>query len=126
MKSLLIGLGLFLVAVPLNAGPPKDAVPTQWQTQILCTPTMTSMMGALTEDYAVHVSMTFMENPEAGIVVVENPDTGTAAILHTTQGRTCLMFSGMKLKHFVRPDNMAPPKVQVDPEFSKKEDDVGA
>ena len=78
------------------------------------------MMGALTIDYAVHVSMTFMENPEAGIVVVENPDTGTAAILHTTQQRTCLMFSGRELKKFVRPDNMKPPEVEVGPPTKRK------
>ena len=126
MKSLIIGLGLLMVAVsPSVAGPPADAAPLPFQTQVLCTPTLTSMIKALTDDYAVHISMTFMESPESGIMVVENPETGTAAILQTQQGRTCLIFSGRDLKHFVRPDNMAPPKVDVSPEFQKNTD-VGA
>ena len=127
MKSLLIGLGLLMVAVPSIAGPPADAAPMPFQSQVLCTPTMTSMIQALTEDYAVHISMTFMESDETGIVVVENPDTGTAAILHTMQGRTCLIFSGRDLKYFVRPEGMAPPKVDVNADNSTEEaPNVGA
>jgi len=128
MKSLIIGLGLLMVAVPSVAGPPADAVPMPYQDQVLCTPTLTSMIQALTDDYAVHISMTFMENPESGIMVVENPETGTAAILQTRQGSTCLIFSGRDLKKFVRPDNMAPPKVDIDAfeQQQQKKPTVGA
>ena len=125
MKSIIIGLGLLMVAVPSIAGPPADAAPMPFQTQVLCTPTMTSMVSAMTKDYAVHISMTFEASPEEGIVVVENPDTGTAAILHTMAGRTCLIFSGMNLRHFDRPEGMALPEVQINPEFQKNSD-VGA
>ena len=126
MKSLIIGLGLLMVAVPSVAGPPADAKPIPFQTQVLCTPTMTSMIQALTKDYAVHLSMTFKESDVTGIVVVENPDTGTAAILHTMQGRTCLIFSGRDLQHFVRPEGMAAPEVDVNAEPESAEEGVGA
>ena len=77
------------------------------------------MMAALTEDYAVHISMTFEETPITGVVVVHNPNTHTAAILHITADRTCLVFSGLNALTFDRPEGMAPPKEQVQQKFEK-------
>ena len=116
MKTLLTILTL-LISSSILAGPPKNAQKLMIPYPSLCTPTMTEMIGALTEDYAVHISMTFEESPISGIVVVHNPDTSTAAVLHITTDRTCLVFSGLQLRMFERPEGMAPPKAQVPQDF---------
>ena len=107
----------FTLGLNAFAAPPKNAQKLMIPYPSLCTPTMTEMMGALTEDYAVHISMTFEESPISGIVVVHNPDTSTAAVLYITADRTCLVFSGLQLRMFERPEGMAPPKAQVPQDF---------
>jgi len=86
---------------------------------VLCTSGMTEMMGALTLDYAVHISMTFEETPITGVVIVHNPDTKTGAVLHISEARTCLVFSGLNAQTFVRPEGMAPPKESVQQDFEE-------
>ena len=95
------------------AGPPVDSYKEIKAYPVLCTPTLSSLMVALTTDYAVHVASTFMENPEAHIMIVENPDTETAAIIRITEQSACLVFSGIELQHFSRPDGMALPGVDI-------------
>ena len=116
MKAFLLSL---LLMVPAFAGPPKDAKKLMMPFPVVCTPGMTSMMGALTTDYAVHISMTFEENPIEGVVVVYNPNTQTAAVLHISEARTCLVFSGLNAQVFERPEGMAPPEVEVLQDFEK-------
>jgi len=99
MKTLLLFFSLTMAAY---AGAP-----------VLCTPTLSSLMSALTTDYAVHVASTFTENPEAFIMIVENPDTETAAIIRITEQSSCLIFSGIELQHFTRPEGMAPPEASI-------------
>ena len=113
MKILLTILTLLLSSSVL-AGPPKGAKQLMIPYHSICTPGMTEMMSALTTDYAVHISMTFEESPVTGIVVVHNPATNTAAVLHVREDRTCLVFSGQNLKMFDRPEDMAPPKVELE------------
>jgi hypothetical protein len=120
MKKLLVGIAsamFFFMLYEVKAAPPVNAQKLMIPFPSLCTPTMTEMMGALTEDYAVHISMTFEETPITGIVVVHNPDTKTAAVLHIREDRTCLVFSGLNLQVFDRPEGMAPPKAQVQQDF---------
>jgi hypothetical protein len=117
MKALAL---LMMLMVPLaHAGPPEDARKLMVPFPVVCTPGMTSMMGALTTDYAVHISMTFEETPITGIVIVHNPNTQTAAVLHISEARTCLVFSGLNAQTFVRPEGMAPPKEQVQQDFEE-------
>ena len=117
MKALAL---LMMLMVPLaHAGPPEDAKNLMIPFPVVCTPGMTSMMGALTTDYAVHISMTFEETPITGIVVVHNPNTQTAAVLHISEARTCLVFSGLNAQTFVRPEGMAPPKEEVQQSFKE-------
>ena len=119
MKSivyLLIGLAMVTSAF---AGPPEGAKKLMIPFPVVCTPGMTEMMGALTTDYAVHISMTFEETPITGIVIVHNPDTQTAAVLHISEAMTCLVFSGLNAQTFVRPEGMAPPKEQVQQDFEE-------
>ena len=96
-----------------HAAAPADSYKEMKAYPVLCTPTLSSLMVALTTDYAVHVASTFIENPEAYIMVVENPDTETAAIIRITEQSTCLIFSGIELQHFTRPEGMAPPEASI-------------
>jgi len=118
MKALL--LAAFLTLSPIvNAAPPENAQKIMVPYPSVCTPGMTEMMGALTTDYAVHISMTFEETPITGVVVVYNPNTQTAAVLHISEARTCLVFSGLNAQTFVRPEGMAPPEVEVQQDFEE-------
>ena len=116
MKTVLLFLALTMSAF---AGPPENSQKLMIPFPSVCTPGMTEMMGALTTDYAVHISMTFEETPITGIVVVHNPNTRTAAVLHISEARTCLVFSGLNLQMFERPEGMAPPKEQVQQDFEE-------
>ena len=99
------------------AGPPENATKHMVPYPVVCTPTMTEMMAALTLDYAVHISMTFEETPITGIIIVQNPNTHTAAVLHISSERTCLVFSGLHMQLFDRPEGMAPPEETVQQDF---------
>ena len=118
MKTILTILALFVASTVL-AGPPEGSKKLMIPFPVICTPGMTEMMGALTTDYAVHISMTFEETPITGIVIVHNPNTQTAAVLHISKARTCLVFSGLNAQTFVRPEGMAPPKEEVQQDFEK-------
>ena len=111
MKTLILFIALTMAAY---AGPPENAQKLMIPYPSICTPGMTEMMSALTEDYAVHISMTFEESPITGIVIVHNPNTRAAAVLHISEVRTCLVFSGQNLNMFDRPEDMAPPKVELE------------
>jgi uncharacterized membrane protein YdfJ with MMPL/SSD domain len=110
VKELLLSLAIM---APAFAGAPVDSYKEIKAYHVLCTPTLSSLMLALTTDYAVHVASTFMENPEAHIMIVENPDTETAAIIRITTQSACLIFSGTDLQHFTRPEGMAPPEASI-------------
>ena len=118
IKTLLTILTL-LISSSVLAGPPKGAKQLMIPYPSVCTPGMTEMMSALTIDYAVHISMTFEETPITGIVIVHNPNTQTAAVLHVSEARTCLVFSGLNLQLFDRPEGMAPPKEEVQQDFEE-------
>ncbi len=114
MKTLILFLALTMTAF---AGPPKDAVTVMRPYPSICTPGLESLLGAMTEDYAVHVSATFKESETSYVMIVENPNTETMAVLHINiDGKTCLVFSGLDLKRFERPEGMAPPKVDINKE----------
>ena len=108
-----------IFAVPVYAGPPAGAQKLMIPYPSICTPGMTEMMGALTTDYAVHISMTFEETPITGEVILHNPNTNTAAVLHISEARTCLVFSGLNAQTFVRPEGMAPPEDEVKQDFEE-------
>ena len=104
----------FVLGLSAFAGPPKDAVKIMRPFPSICTPTFQSIMGALTEDYAIHISATFEETPVSYVAIVENPDSKTMAVIHIAEsGQACLVFSGLNLQKFDRPEGMAPPKVDL-------------
>ena len=120
MRILLTILTL-IATTSVLAGPPKDAQQVMRPYPSICTPTLESILGAMTEDYAVHVSATFKESETSFVMIVENPNTKTMAVVHVNvDGRACLVFSGLDLKRFERPEGMAPPKVDI----NKKDDGV--
>ena len=111
---------LLALAMPsAYAGAPAAAGKLMVPFPVICTTSMTEMMSALTTDYAVHISMTFEESPTTGIVVLHNPNTQTAAVLHISEARTCLVFSGLNALIFERPEGMAPPEVDVQQDFEE-------
>ena len=124
MKALLLAwlliYGIYIALMPsANAAPPENAKKLMVPFPVICTTSMTEMMSALTVDYAVHISMPFEETPITGIVVLHNPNTNTAAVLHVSEAMTCLVFSGLNLQMFDRPEGMAPPTEEVQQEFEE-------
>ena len=104
---------MMLMTATVFAAAPSDSYKEIKTYPVLCTPTLSSLLVALTTDYAVHVAATFIENPESYIMIVENPDTETAAIIRITEQSSCLIFSGTDLQHFTRPAEMAPPEASI-------------
>ena len=114
---ILITILTLIATTSVLAGPPKDAQQVMRPYPSICTPTLESILGAMTEDYAVHVSATFKESETSFVMIVENPNTKTMAVVHVNvDGKSCLVFSGLDLKRFERPEGMAPPKVDINKE----------
>ena len=105
---------MMLMTATVFAAAPVDSYKEIKTYPVLCTPTLSSLLVALTTDYAVHVAATFIENPESYIMIVENPDTETAAIIRITERSACLVFSGAELQHFTRPEGMALPEASIE------------
>ena len=110
IKTLLIGLTL-LVSSSALAGPPKGMVKQMIPFPAMCLPAtveehhFATLMGALIEDYGVHISMTFSSSPfqSQRVAIIENPDTGLAGVLMITDEQTCIAFSGEDRQEFIRP-----------------------
>tara|TARA_R110002020_G_scaffold251039_1_gene465026 strand:- start:95 stop:463 length:369 start_codon:yes stop_codon:yes gene_type:complete len=113
MRKLLLAL-LILFPFSLEAAPPPGAKTIMMPIKMLCVPSFADMMGALTKDFAVHISSTFKVNDTLNVAIVENPDTGTIGILALTDDSTCIVFSGQFLQKFERPPNMAPPELNME------------
>ena len=117
MKNMLYLLIGMVMSAAVFAGPPQDARQVLRPYPSICTPTLESILGAMTEDYAVHVSATFKESETSFVMIVENPNTGTMAVVHKNiDGKACMVFSGRDLQRFERPEGMAPPKVDINKE----------
>ena len=93
------------------AGPPKGMVKQMIPFPAMCLPATVAenhfavLMGALINDYGVHISMTFSSSPDQSrrVAIIENPDTGLAGVLMIMDEQTCIAFSGEDRKEFVRP-----------------------
>ena len=110
MKALLLTLGM-LIAFPVSAGPPEGMVKQMIPFPAMCLPATVAknhfavLMGALIQDYGVHISMTFSSSPDQSqrVAIIENPATGLAGVLMITDEQTCIAFSGEDRKEFIRP-----------------------
>ena len=110
MRVLLTILTL-LVTFPASAGPPEGMVKQMIPFPAMCLPAtveehhFATLMGALIEDYGVHISMTFSASLDQSqrVAIIETPATGLAGVLMITDEQTCIAFSGEDRQEFIRP-----------------------
>ena len=108
IKSLLVFLAL---SIPVYAGPPEGMERQMIPFPAMCLPAtvekhhFATLMGALINDYGVHISMTFSSTPDQShrVAIIENPATGLAGVLMITDEHTCIAFSGDDRQEFIRP-----------------------
>ena len=114
MKKLMVAMTigfLSLVFSIASAGPPKGMVKQMIPFPAMCLPATVAenhfavLMGALINDYGVHISMTFSASQDQSrrVAIIENPATGLAGVLMITDEQTCIAFSGEDRQEFVRP-----------------------
>ena len=111
MKALLFML--LLLAAPALAGPPEGMVKQMIPFPAMCLPAtvekhhFAALMGALINDYGVHISMTFSASQDQSrrVAIIENPATGLAGVLMIMDDQTCIAFSGEDRASFIRPPN---------------------
>ena len=108
IKALLLSL---LLMVPAYAGPPEGMVKQMIPFPAMCLPATVAenhfavLMGALIQDYGVHISMTFSASQDQSrrVAIIENPATGLAGVLMVMDEQTCIAFSGEDRMEFIRP-----------------------
>ena len=114
IKKTLTGIAIAMFCFMLHevsAGPPKGMVKQMIPFPAMCLPATAAqnhfavLMGALIQDYGVHISMTFSSSPDQSqrVAIIENPTTGLAGVLMITDEQTCIAFSGEDRKEFIRP-----------------------
>jgi len=114
IKKTLTGIAIAMFCFMLSevsAGPPKGMVKQMIPFPVMCLPATAAqnhfavLMGALIQDYGVHISMTFSSSPDQSqrVAIIENPATGLAGVLMITDEQTCIAFSGEDRKEFIRP-----------------------
>ena len=112
MKKLIFSL-LLLFPLMAFAGPPEGMVKQMIPFPAMCLPATVAenhfavLMGALINDYGVHISMTFSATQDQSrrVAIIENPDSSLAAVLMITDEQTCIAFSGEDRASFIRPPN---------------------
>ena len=112
MKKLVFSL-LLLCPLVTFSGPPEGMVKQMIPFPAMCLPATVAenhfavLMGALINDYGVHISMTFSATLDQSkrVAIIENPATGLAGILMITDEQTCIAFSGEDRQGFIRPPN---------------------
>ena len=93
------------------AGPPEGMVKQMIPFPAMCLPATVAenhfavLMGALINDYGVHISMTFSASQDQSrrVAIIENPATGLAGVLMITDEQSCIAFSGEDRASFIRP-----------------------
>ena len=112
MKTLLTILTLLVTSSTL-AGPPEGMVKQMIPFPAMCLPAtvekhhFAALMGALIDDYGVHISMTFSATLDQSkrVAIIENPATGLAGVLMIMDDQTCIAFSGEDRQVYIRPPN---------------------
>ena len=110
MKTLLLFIALTMSAF---AGPPEGMVKQMIPFPAMCLPAtvekhhFATLMGALIDDYGVHISMTFSASQDQSkrVAIIENPATGLAGVLMITDEQSCIAFSGEDRQAYIRPPN---------------------
>ena len=94
-----------------QADPPEGMVKQMIPFPAMCLPAtvekhhFAALMGALINDYGVHISMTFSASQDQSrrVAIIENPATGLAGVLMITDEQTCIAFSGEDRQAYIRP-----------------------
>jgi len=110
MKKLIFSL-LLLFPLVTFSGPPEGIVKQMIPFPAMCLPATVAenhfavLMGALIQDYGVHISMTFSASLDQSrrVAIIENPHSGLAGVLMITDEQSCIAFSGEDRKAFIRP-----------------------
>ena len=110
MKTLILFIALTMSAF---AGPPEGMVKQMIPFPAMCLPAtvekhhFATLMGALINDYGVHISMTFSATLDQSkrVAIIENPATGLAGVLMIMDDQTCIAFSGEDRQVYIRPPN---------------------
>ena len=126
MKKLLIAITAALAAffTSAQAGPPEGMVKEMIPFPAMCLPATVAknhfavLMGALIQDYGVHISMTFSASLDQSrrVAIIENPHSGLAGVLMITDEQTCIAFSGEDRKEFLRPPDHPMGESNMDPQ----------
>ena len=111
MKSVIYLLTGLAMVTSAFAGPPEGMVKQMIPFPAMCLPAtvdehhFAALMGALINDYGVHISMTFSASQDQSrrVAIIENPATGLAGVLMITDEQTCIAFSGQDRQEFIRP-----------------------
>ena len=107
-----------------HAGPPKGMIKQMIPFSTMCLPATVAenhfavLMGALIQDYGVHISMTFSASLDQSrrVAIIENPHSGLAGVLMITDEQTCIAFSGEDRKEFLRPPDHPMGESNMDPQ----------
>ena len=116
MKKLLTAMAImmfFTLLYEVKAGPPEGMVKQMIPFPAMCLPAtvekhhFATLMGALINDYGVHISMTFSASQDQSrrVAIIENPSTGLAGVLMIMDEQTCIAFSGEDRQVYIRPPN---------------------
>ena len=127
MKKIILAIALFMFSAMLyevKAGPPEGMVKQMIPFPAMCLPAtvekhhFATLMGALINDYGVHISMTFSTSPDQSVrvAIIENPHFGLAGVLLIADDQSCITFSGEDRKVFVRPPDHPVGEVNKDTE----------
>ena len=111
MKNIVYLLISLAMVTSAFAKPPEGMVKQMIPFPAMCLPAtveehhFAALMGALIDDYGVHISMTFSSTPDQShrVAIIENPATGLAGVLMITDEQTCIAFSGQDRQEFIRP-----------------------
>ena len=109
IKKFIFSIIFFIGTV--HAGPPEGMIKQMIPFPAMCLPAtvekhhFATLMGALINDYGVHISMTFSASLDQSqrVAIIENPATGLAGVLMITDEQTCIAFSGQDRQEFIRP-----------------------
>ena len=101
----------FTLGLNAFAGPPEGMVKKMIPFPAMCLPAtvekhhFATLMGALINDYGVHISMTCSASLDQSkrVAIIENPATGLAGVLMISDEQTCIAFSGEDRQEFIRP-----------------------
>ena len=116
MKRILTALLTGLMAgffTPALAGPPDGMVRQMIQFPAMCLPAtaaqnhFATLIGALINDYGVHISMSFSASQDQSrrVIIIEAPQSGLAGVLMITDEQSCIFASGEDRQVYVRPPN---------------------